>query len=91
MREWCGQQGIFYQSFWTLSANPHLLSSHKINELARQKKRTPTQVFFRALTESGVTPLTGTCSKEHMRENISIFDFDLTSDEVDEVNHLFRP
>jgi len=90
LREWCSQQGIFYQSFWTLTANPHLLSSPTINKLAKQKERTSAQIFLRALTESGVTPLTGTCSQQHMQENLSIFEFDLTPDEIKEVNQLFR-
>jgi diketogulonate reductase-like aldo/keto reductase len=38
--------------------------------------------LFRYLTQIGVVPLTGTKSETHMREDLSIFDFDLRSEEL---------
>jgi diketogulonate reductase-like aldo/keto reductase len=45
-------------------------------------KRTPAQILFRYLTQIGVVPLTGTKSETHMREDLSIFDFELSSEEL---------
>jgi diketogulonate reductase-like aldo/keto reductase len=81
IRDFCGQYGIIYQSFWTLSANPHLLAHKTITRLASDYDRTTAQILFRYLTHAGVVPLTGTKSETHMREDLAIFDFELTQQE----------
>jgi diketogulonate reductase-like aldo/keto reductase len=40
--------------------------------------RTPAQILFRHLTQIDVVPLTGTRSEQHMREDLAIFEFELT-------------
>lgn len=77
IRAFCGAERIVYQSFWTLTANPQLLGHAVIQALASRYVRTPAQVLFRYLTQSGVVPLTGTRSQAHMREDLAIFEFDL--------------
>src|SRR5271165_1937875 len=79
LRAFCREAQIVYQSFWTLTANPHLLRDATIVALASLHRRTPAQILFRYLTQEGVVPLTGTRSMAHMREDLSIFDFELTS------------
>jgi diketogulonate reductase-like aldo/keto reductase len=88
VRAFCRQQHIVYQSFWTLTANPRVLAQAGIAALASAHRRTPAQILFRYLTQAGVVPLIGTRSEAHMREDLSIFDFELTAQErgaVDEV------
>jgi diketogulonate reductase-like aldo/keto reductase len=88
LREWCAEHGIVYQSFWTLTANPHILSSQTLRALAESYNKTVAQVFFRYLTQIGIAPLTGTCSEQHMREDLDIFDFALTPDELTKTGRL---
>lgn len=88
IRVFCRSQGIIYQSFWTLTANPHVLAHGDMKHLASKYGRTPAQVFFRYLTQNDVVPLTGTSTEAHMREDLEIFDFELTQDELDRVTAL---
>lgn len=81
IRAFCAANGIIYQSFWTLTANPHVLGSETVREAAARHSRTPAQVLFRYLTHEGVVPLTGTTDPEHMREDLAIFAFSLADDE----------
>jgi len=81
IRAFCRQHGIVYQSFWTLTANPHLLTHDMLKMLASQYGRTPEQVLFRYLTQECVVPLTGAQSDIHLREDLEIFDFALTAKE----------
>jgi diketogulonate reductase-like aldo/keto reductase len=81
IRAFCGQSQIIYQSFWTLSANPHVLAHKTMTALASIHQRTPAQILFRYLTQTEVVPLTGTRSEAHMREDLAIFDFELTDEE----------
>jgi diketogulonate reductase-like aldo/keto reductase len=81
LRAFCRQHRIVYQSFWTLSANPHLLTHEIIKRLASKYGRTPPQILFRFLSQEEVVPLTGTQSESHMREDLDIFNFALSDAE----------
>ena len=84
----CRDNGILYQSFWTLTANPDILEHGIVHALAGQHGQTPAQIFFRFLTQTGIIPLTGTASAGHMREDLAIFDFELADDEREAVAAL---
>ena len=88
IREFCRQQQIIYESFWTLSANPHVLADTIVQNLATKYKRSPAQIFFRYLTQSGILPLTGTTSENHMRDDLAIFEFELEAEECAELDNL---
>jgi diketogulonate reductase-like aldo/keto reductase len=88
IRTYCKQRKIIYQSFWTLSANPHLLTHATMTALARTYERTAAQILFRYLTQLGVVPLSGTQSEAHMRDDLAIFDFELTERELHAIEEL---
>ena len=81
IRDFCKQQRIIYQSFWTLTGNPDILAHATLQALATKYRRSAAQVFFRYLSQIGIIPLTGTTSATHMREDLAIFDFELAVDE----------
>jgi len=88
IRDFCCQHQVIYQSFWTLTANPGVLAHATLQNLAAQYRRSAAQVFYRYLTQIGIIPLSGTSSAEHMREDLAIFEFELTADECAAVNML---
>jgi diketogulonate reductase-like aldo/keto reductase len=88
IRAFCGQHDMVYQSFWTLSANPHLLTHGTMTVIASTHHRSAAQILFRYLTQAGVVPLTGTKSEIHMREDLAIFDFELTDAERRDIDRL---
>ena len=90
LRQWCAQHGITYQSFWTLTANPHLLVSDTVRTLARKYEKTAAQIFFGYLGRVGIVPLTGTCSERHMKEDLASFDVELTVDEMEKMGRLIE-
>jgi Aldo/keto reductases, related to diketogulonate reductase len=89
IRAFCKQHRIIYQSFWTLTANARVLAHNKLKVLASKYGRTPAQVLFRYLTQEDIVPLTGTKSETHMREDLEIFDFELTDNERAALTTLF--
>ncbi len=90
LRRWCSNHGVIYQSFWTLTANPHVLASNTVRTIAKKHNRTEAQIFFRYLSHSGIVPLIGTTSEQHMREDLSIFDFELSSKDLRNVSLLLN-
>lgn len=88
LRQWCDSKGIIYQSFWSLTANPHILQNKVLIIIAQKYNKTPEQIFFRYLSLCGIVPLTGTCSSVHMKEDLSILDFILEVEEVACISYL---
>lgn len=84
LRAWCASNDIRYQSFWTLTANPHVLKHPSVRRLAAELGKTPNQLLFRYLLQNGVDPLTGTTSEAHMNEDLAILEFEV-NDKVAEV------
>lgn len=87
-RQWCTEHGVVFESFWSLTANANLLISPLVQELAQAHGRTEAQVFFRYLTQLGIVPLTGTSSEKHMREDLGIFGFELTDEQMHQMDTL---
>jgi len=88
LRQWCNEQHITYQSFWSLTANPHILSSDTIIKLAIKYRKTQPQIFFAYLISQGITPLSGTTSKEHMSEDLEADKIVLENEEIEQISSL---
>jgi len=88
LRRWCAQHGIWYQSFWTITANPEILSSPSVHMAAARRQWTPEQVLYRYLTQRGVAPLTGTTSVDHMRQDLAIFSQSLDAAELASIDAM---
>ena len=89
LRQFCLRHNVQYQSFWTLTANPHILAHSSVISLCKQLHRTPAQVLFRYLHQRGVTPLTGTSSQHHMQEDLAIAEFSLDDAALKVLDELF--
>jgi len=90
LRKWCIEKGVIFQSFWSLTANLQIIDSDTMHCLSELYQRTRAQIFFRYLTQMGIVPLTGTCSEQHMRDDLIIFEFTLTSDDCAKVSSLLK-
>jgi diketogulonate reductase-like aldo/keto reductase len=64
-----------------LTANPHILSSGKVKDLAKKYKRTPEQILYAVLIGEGIIPLIGTTSEQHMKEDLEIVGLEVSPEE----------
>jgi len=90
IRSFCKTNKIIYQSFWTLTANPHILQSRELFDLSRKYDKNVVQVFFAYLQQIGITPLTGTTDIEHMLDDLQSFDITFDDSEIFKLNVLFE-
>jgi diketogulonate reductase-like aldo/keto reductase len=88
LRQWCVDQGIIYQSFWSLTANPHILGSQIVGSLSQKYTKTPAQIFYRYLNHVGIIPLIGSTSQTHMDQDLAIFEFELKAAEIESITQL---
>tara|TARA_Y100001954_G_scaffold117829_1_gene127286 strand:- start:131 stop:955 length:825 start_codon:yes stop_codon:yes gene_type:complete len=82
VRDFCKQYSILYQGFSLLTANPSVYKIREIGQLASKYKVTIGQLIFRFSSQIGVIPLTGTTDPIHMEEDLKIFEFTLTEEEI---------
>jgi diketogulonate reductase-like aldo/keto reductase len=71
VREFCLAHGIVYQGFSLLTANPHVVGSPQVIELASRLHATPEQIVFAYALKLGILPLTGTTSPKHMKDDLA--------------------
>ncbi|KXN82707.1 NADPH-dependent conjugated polyketone reductase C2 [Leucoagaricus sp. SymC.cos] len=76
----CREHDIMYQSFWTLSGSPSLLSHPSLITIAKASRCTPEQALLKIAQDAGVTPLSGTTSEIHMGEDLVVHRLPLVKD-----------
>ena len=85
VRAFCRSNGLRYQAFSLLTANPEVLRSAQVKAISTRLSRTPQQVLFRFACEVGMLPLTGTTDPRHMKEDLAL-DFTLTLAELSQLD-----
>uniref|UniRef100_A0A061R8E8 Aldo keto reductase n=1 Tax=Tetraselmis sp. GSL018 TaxID=582737 RepID=A0A061R8E8_9CHLO len=97
LRMLCLERGVTYQTFWTLTANPHILESRAVADAIGRLKAatstevTPAQVLFKFLIQSGHQPVTGTTSQLHMDQDLAAAELpDLTAEEMGAITALLN-
>jgi diketogulonate reductase-like aldo/keto reductase len=92
--DYCQGAGIVYESYHGMKGCP--FSDPTLTAIADKHKKSAAQVCLRWVLERGAILATGTgadASKaaEYAKEDLDIFDFALTADEVDALNELGAP
>lgn len=74
IRLFCKDRGIVYQSFWTLTANPHLLRSGPIDLIAKRVGVSEAVALYGLVLGLGnVSVLNGTTNLKRMKEDLEGF------------------
>jgi len=90
LREWCEKHEISYQSFWSLTANPHILGSDTMIKLAIKYRKSEAQILFSYLMSQGITPLSGTTSIDHMIDDLEAEEITLEFEEINQISTLLQ-
>ena len=88
IRTHCEARDIVYQGFSLLTANPEVLNSRLVADVATRLGATPAQVVFRFSQAVGMLPLTGTTDPEHMKQDLASRALSLRADEVRAIESL---
>jgi len=89
--EACRARGLVYTAYCPLGRG-RLFKDPVLGEIARQKGRTVAQVALRWLIQKGiVAPIPRSSNPARIAENLAVFDFSLTDNEVKRINALKRP
>ncbi len=82
MRNLCRSNDIIYQGFSLLTANAAEMDRIEIRQIADRLRCSLPQLVFRFALQVGMIPLTGTTNQGHMREDLSVYDWELSEVEI---------
>lgn len=90
IRKFCLSKGIVYQTFWTLSANPHVLRHRDFEAMASKYGLTPAQLLYKFVRDSGHQPLSGCKNARHVAEAVAVgaLAFALTKEEMTKIEDM---
>lgn len=85
--------GIVVQGWYPFGGRGHtaeMLGNEVISEIAETHGVTSAQVILRWNLQKGVVVIPGSSNPDHIRENLDLFGFELTEDEMNRINALDR-
>ena len=80
-REFCQQKGMLVQA-WGPLGRGKVNDNPIINGMAKKYGKTFSQISLRFLIQKGVMPIPKSGSKEHMLDNMKIFDFEISEEDM---------
>lgn len=80
--------GIITEAWSPLGRGSAALNEQIIIDLAEKYQKSPAQIILRWHNQRGILPIPKSSSLIHQRQNLDIFDFKLTNDELLKINSL---
>jgi 2,5-diketo-D-gluconate reductase A len=89
-RSYHAAHGIVTESWSPIGAGGDLLDDASIGDVARAHGKTSAQIVLRWHVQLGLLPIPKTSQPQRLAANIDVFDFELSSDEMDRIAALDR-
>ncbi|PON99054.1 Aldo/keto reductase [Trema orientale] len=94
IREFCGANNIIVTAFSPLGAkgvswgNNQVLDNEVLHDIAIARGKTVAQVCLRWIYEQGVTVVFKSYTKDRLKDNLEIFDWTLSEDDIQKINQI---
>ncbi len=91
LREWCAAQGICMESWYPFGGRGHArehLGNEAVLSIATAHGKSAPQVIVRWHLQAGFIAVPGSGNPNHIRENLAVWDFTLSHDEMKRLNAL---
>ena len=87
--EFCKKLGVTITAYSPLARmNGRLIENRPLIDIAKKYKKTVPQVILRWDCQNGIVSIPRSSNRSRLKQNISIFDFNLQEDEMDAINRL---
>ena len=90
LRDFCQKHDIQVESYSPLMNGTRVLDEETIKDIAEQYGKTPAQVILRWHLQSDLVTIPKTVTPSRMKENLDIFDFELSESDMDKIANLDR-
>jgi len=88
LRQYCKEHHIQVMAYTPTARMDERLRNTILTDLSKKYNKDLAQIIIRWHIQIGNIPVINTSSKEHLRENINVFDFRLTEDEIEAINRI---
>lgn len=85
--DFCTENGIIVTAYSPLGRGD-ILDDRVIGELAKKHEKNPAQIILKWLIEKGIIVIPKSSSREHLRSNMEIFDFELEKEDMKRIDSL---
>jgi len=85
MLEYCNQRGIIIQAYSPLTHNKRI-DDQRLTEIGLRYDKTPAQILLRWCLQMGTVPIAKANQTMHLEQNLEIFDFEISEQDMDELN-----
>lgn len=87
LREFLSKEKIAMQAWYPLGGrdNKTILNEKVIEELSKKYQKSPAQIILRWHTHMNIIAIPGSKTESHIKENINIFDFTLTDEDMKKI------
>lgn len=90
IRDYCREKGIQVEAWGPLMQGKGDLSDPLFVELGKKYKKSPAQIILRWHHQNGVLAIPKSITSSRIRENLDIFDFELTGEDMEKIDGLNR-
>lgn len=87
MLDYCNKNNIQLVA-WSPIMRGKIFSSELIIELSEKYKKTIAQIVLRWHIQRGVIPIPKSSNEERIKENLDVFDFELSNEDMNKINEL---
>ena len=88
-KKMCGERNIQVEAYTANCAMlPFVRENNLLNELAQKYDKSLTQIIMRWHVQQGVIPIFSSNNPKHISENIDVFDFDISDDDMKQIFDL---
>lgn len=90
LKDFCRKHDIFVEAWSPLEQGGEVLQDDVITKIAKSHSKSPAQVILRWHLQNNTIVIPKSVTPSRIEENINVFDFELTAEEMGEINNLNR-
>ena len=83
----CESKGVALESYSPLTKG-HKLNNPRLIEIARSYKKSTSQILIRWCLQKGIIVIPKSSQKNHIKENIDVFDFNISEADMNKLDNL---
>ncbi|KAM5567947.1 non-functional NADPH-dependent codeinone reductase 2 [Rosa sericea] len=94
LRDFCKANGVVVTAYSPLGGggtswgSSHVLESKVLQEIAEARGKTIAQVCIRWVYQTGTTVAVKSYNKERLKQNVQVFDWELSEEDLDKINQI---
>ena len=90
LKEFCAKHNILVEAWSPLEQGGEVLKDEVIQKIAASHSKSPAQVVLRWHLQNNTIVIPKSVTPSRIEENFNVFDFELSADEMNEINKLNR-